>query len=114
MQEDLESNEDKEETAVRSEGPFCRVCKEPFTRKTKKGIYCSPKCRQAAFFDRRDSYVEIFEQIKKKFKKETKDNDNKISLHRKIDDLIVKWKKEFGALADEANGYGRNRSQRLD
>lgn len=109
MQEDTER--DLQEPAQGNETK-CKVCKADFAPKTKKGVYCSAKCRQASFFRRRHNFSDMFNQIGKEFKNITQDRPNQIEIHKKMDELIVRWMKEFQGLADEANGEGRNRSQR--
>jgi hypothetical protein len=112
MREEYESTENEGEATVQS--PLCQVCEKPFTRKTRKGVYCSPGCRKKAFHQRRHDFADMIDHIGKEFKTQTQNKDNKNYLHKKIDELIVKWKKEFRALADEANGEGHNRSPRYD
>jgi hypothetical protein len=91
-----------ERTPQETEEPKCQVCEASFKRKTKKGVYCSPKCRQAAFFQKRHDFLELFLQIRKEFKSKTDKYTNKKHLNARIDELTNEWAEELRLLIAEA------------
>lgn len=80
----------------------CQNCKTPFTPKTRKGVYCSPKCRQASFFQRRHNFIDLFFQIRKEFKNQTSKCTDKETLYNEIDELTNEWSAQLRALVMKA------------